>query len=260
MAELDGREVTAEALQGLALTNYGHFTSMRVEHGRVRGLSLHLARLVRDCRTVFGTGLDPERVRYLLRHAVGGLGGVLVVRVTVFDPDLDLGRPSAAAEPSVLVTTRPAPADPVLPPLSLRTAAYLRDQPAVKHVALFGALHRRRAAQRAGFDDALFTDASGAIHEGPTWNIGFHDGTRHVWPEADVLPGVTMELLRRSGGEHVDAVLTVGQLPYMRAAFVTNTAIGVRAVAAVDDVPLPAGTELVDGLRRAYTADPGELL
>lgn len=31
----------------------GHFTSMRVEHQRVRGPSLHLDRLVRDCRRVF---------------------------------------------------------------------------------------------------------------------------------------------------------------------------------------------------------------
>lgn len=69
MAELNGRPVGADELQALALTNYGHFTSMRVEDGRVRGLALHLERLARDCRAVFGAELDTGRVRELARRA-----------------------------------------------------------------------------------------------------------------------------------------------------------------------------------------------
>lgn len=37
MAELNGVPVHADELQTLALTNFGHFTTMRVEAGRVRG-------------------------------------------------------------------------------------------------------------------------------------------------------------------------------------------------------------------------------
>ena len=44
MAELNGKPATLDDLQSLALTNYGHFTSMRLENGTVRGLSLHLDR------------------------------------------------------------------------------------------------------------------------------------------------------------------------------------------------------------------------
>ncbi|GAA2383168.1 hypothetical protein GCM10010420_01500 [Streptomyces glaucosporus] len=73
---------------------------MRVEQGRVRGLSLHLDRLVRDCRAVFDTDLDPERVLELVRRATPGTGP-RVVRVTVFDPALDLGRIGADAPPHV---------------------------------------------------------------------------------------------------------------------------------------------------------------
>ena len=36
------------AIESLALTNYGHFTTMRVEDGRVRGLGMHLDRLVSE--------------------------------------------------------------------------------------------------------------------------------------------------------------------------------------------------------------------
>ncbi|MGH3852057.1 MAG: aminotransferase class IV [Pseudonocardiaceae bacterium] len=53
-------------LEALALTNYGHFTSMRVDEQRVRGLSHHLERLSRDCRRVF----DADQVRHRIRHAL----------------------------------------------------------------------------------------------------------------------------------------------------------------------------------------------
>ncbi len=71
MAELDGAQVTPEALQSLGLLNYGHFTSMRVDNQGIRGLSQHLDRLVRDCRVIFNSHLDRARVRELIRHAIG---------------------------------------------------------------------------------------------------------------------------------------------------------------------------------------------
>jgi branched-subunit amino acid aminotransferase/4-amino-4-deoxychorismate lyase len=87
-AELDGRPVSPHEWQTLALTNYGHFTTFRVDSGRVRGLTLHLDRLDRDCRAVFGVPLAPDRVRDLVRRAAPA-GATATVRVTVFDPDID---------------------------------------------------------------------------------------------------------------------------------------------------------------------------
>ena len=48
VTRLDGTPATADDLSALALYNYGHFTALRVEHGRVRGLALHLRRLADD--------------------------------------------------------------------------------------------------------------------------------------------------------------------------------------------------------------------
>ncbi|MGW5456221.1 aminotransferase class IV [Nocardia sp. NPDC003979] len=111
---------------------------MRVERGgTVRGLSLHLTRLTRDCREVFATDIDTDLVRRLVRDAVGEVKEPMVARVTVFDPRLELGRPVAAADPQILVTSRKAPTTP-LGPLSLQSAVYARDLPRVKHVGLFG--------------------------------------------------------------------------------------------------------------------------
>ncbi|MER7467406.1 aminotransferase class IV [Streptomyces sp. NPDC097981] len=258
MATLNGSPAPLSALQALALTNYGHFTTMMVEDGAVRGLALHLDRLVGDCRTVFGAELDPEWVRECVRREAGGRAGVFMVRVTVFDPELELTAPDRAGRPCVLVTTRPAPGTGrPLPALRVQRLGFHRDTPSVKHVALFGQLRLRRAARLAGFDDVLFTGSDGRVSEGCTWNVGFVDeaGTV-VWPEADVLPGITMRLLRDGREGQTTAPVTDARLRSMRAAFATSTGIGVRTVAAVDDVVFRTDDPVVGALRESYAAVP----
>ncbi|MFD0267666.1 aminotransferase class IV family protein [Streptomyces sp. NPDC127106] len=261
MSELNGVAVGVRELQALALVNYGHFTTMRVEDGRVKGLALHLERLRRDCRTLFGAELDGERVRGLARRVAPGRGAV-TVRVTVFDPGLDLGRPVTAGDPQVLVTVRGAGgAEP--PPLRVRSTPYVRDVPEVKSVGLFAGLHHRRQAQLHGFDDALFVDAGQTVSEGATWNVGFVEGGQVVWPDAECLDGVTMQLLKQVH-PHGSRGVRLADVAGFEAAFATNAAMGVRAVRAVDAVELPGSGSgsgsLIDALRDAYAAVPGELL
>ncbi|MDT7716088.1 MAG: hypothetical protein QOH09_2080 [Pseudonocardiales bacterium] len=233
---------------------------MRVDDQRVRGLTLHLERLTRDCRRIFDADLDPDRVRHLLRHTLADTAGSVLVRVTVFDPDLELGRPGADAEPQLLVTTRPAATAP-LPPLRLQSAPHCRELPEVKHVGLFGALRWRRVAQRNGFDDALFTDAGAAISEAATSNIGFVDGERIVWPEADCLAGVTMRLINKA--RQADATttpVTLSDLAGVDAVFATNAVVGVRSVSAVDGIQWSDEHPVLDILRRQYAGIRPELL
>ncbi|MFI2225241.1 aminotransferase class IV family protein [Streptomyces fradiae] len=261
MAELNGKLATLDDLQALALTNYGHFTSMRMEDGTVRGLSLHLDRLVRDCRIVFGVELDRERTRDYIRQAVHGVKGVAGIRVTVFDPALDMGRPSDAKDPHVLVNLRPAGAMPP-PPLTAKTFTFTRDNAQVKHIGLHPQLRLRRDAQLAGFDDAVFVEPDGRVSEGGTWNLGFvtHDGTV-VWPDAPVLPGTTMLLLQGlDAPKQITAPVRLSDIPNMAAAFATNTTIGVRSVSALDDVQFPQDHPVLAELRDAYAAIPGERL
>src|SRR5262249_9787142 len=237
MLELDGRPVTPTEIGALALLNFGHFTSFRVENLHVRGLSLHLDRLVHYCRVLFAAELDPQRVRRLLRQALRPEAAPAVARVTVFDPGLDLGHPGRQAEPHVLISTRPA-ATGSLPPLRLGSVSYQRELPKVKHVGLFGAVHHRRAAQLAGYDDAIFVGSGSRLSEGPTWNIGFFDGTQLVWPQADVLAGVTMRLLavaaERLGISSTWKELGIPEVAGLGCAFATNAAIGVRPIRSLD--------------------------
>lgn len=233
---------------------------MRVDDQRVRGLTLHLERLTRDCRRIFDADLDPDRVRHLVRRALADTAGSVVVRVTVFDPDLELGRPGADAAPQLLVTTRPAAMAP-LPPLRLQSAPHCRDLPEVKHVGLFGALRWRRVAQRKGFDDALFIDAAATISEATTSNVGFVDGDRIVWPQADCLAGVTMRLINEARQTHATtAPVTLRDLAGVDAVFATNAAVGVRSVSAVDAIQWAHEHPVLDILRRQYADIPPELL
>ncbi|MET8993419.1 aminotransferase class IV family protein [Nonomuraea wenchangensis] len=259
MAELNGTDVPAAALQSLALVNYGHFTSMRVQDGRIRGLSHHLDRLARDCRTVFAADLDRELVRRYVRHALRDVQGSVVVRVTVFDPDLELGHPGSETHPHILVTVRPALTLPASP-MRVQVVGYQRDLPAVKHVGLFGALSGRRLAQLAGFDDALFMDSTSFITEGATWNVAFYDGERVVWPSGDVLPGVTMRLLQQVHDRTVTTPVNVSDLERMQAAFATNTSIGVRPITAIDNLTLPGDHPIFEILRKEYEEIPAETI
>ena len=260
MAELNGSPATPDDLERLALTNYGHFTSMRVEDGTVRGLSLHMSRLVRDCDAVFGVQLDTERVREYIRRAAGQQKGLFTIRVTVFDPKLTMGNVGDPAEPQVLVTMRSAGA--LSPePSTAKTFPFSRDLAAVKHIGLFGQLRLRREAQLSGFDDAIFVEADGRISEGVTWNLGFVDRDGQVvWPDAPVLPGVTMQLLQDAHGDSISAPVTHSQLADMRAAFATNVSIGVRTIKAIDDVRFPIDDPALELLRKVYAELPGEPL
>jgi branched-subunit amino acid aminotransferase/4-amino-4-deoxychorismate lyase len=261
MAELNGSPATPDDLERLALTNYGHFTSMRVDDdGGVRGLSLHIARLVRDCDTVFGVSLDTERVLGYVRHAAHQHTGPFTVRVTVFDPNLTMGNIGDRTEPQILVTTRPAgPVPP--PPSTAKTFVFSRDLAAVKHIGLFSQLRLRRAAQLAGFDDAIFVEADGRVSEGVTWNLGFvdRDGVV-VWPDAPVLPGVTMQLLRDAHGDSATVPVALSDVGDMRAAFATNVSIGVRTIRAIDDVQFAIDDPTLDLLRKVYAELPSEQL
>ena len=96
----------------------------------------------------------------------------------------------------MLVAVRP-PTTPPVTPQRLVSVAYTRPLPHVKHLGGFGQIHHGKLAEQAGFDDALLT-SDGVVVEGAIANIGFFDhGGGVVWPRADWLHGITMQLLER---------------------------------------------------------------
>ncbi|MFM9447969.1 aminotransferase class IV family protein [Streptomyces acidiscabies] len=257
--EVNGAEADDEDLKRLARAGYAHFSSMQVRGGAVRGLDLHLRRLDESARELFGRGVDAERVRSCLRHALDGGPDAVSARVTVFTRALDAVARGEAVEPEIAVTTS-APVEAGSAPVRLRSVAYERDVPHIKHAATFGLTHHRRQAALAGYDDALFTDRRGRISEASVWNVCFSDGERVVWPEAAVLPGITMQLLRRGleakGIPSEERELRLADLTPALSAFLTNSISPALPIAAVDETRLtvdPATTAL---LLACYETNP----
>ncbi len=249
--EIDGRPPTMDALQRLALDHAGHFTAMQVRDACVRGLDLHLARLDEGSRELFGAGLDGERVRELVRHALGGDVRDASLRVIVFEP-------GAPGELSVMITLRP-PGGVSQAPQALHAVEYQRTLPHVKHIGGFGQGHHGRTARRAGFDDALFADHTGAVSETSIANIGFLCGGDVVWPSAPALQGITMQLVEpRIGAAGIPTSrrpVHLADLPACSAAFVTN-ARGIAPVGRIDDVNLAVDHSLMAALDRVYVEVP----
>ncbi|WP_285503305.1 aminotransferase class IV [Actinokineospora sp. NBRC 105648] len=251
----------SDRFRAMALVNYGHFTSMRVAGGRVRGLARHLERLDRDARVVFGRGLDEDRVRAAIRAAVAGVDRPVAARVTAHAPGFDPRSPESDVEPEVVVTLGELPA--ARPePLRVRTAGYQRDLPQVKHVGTFGLFYQRRLARAAGFDDVLFVTPDGQVSEGSTWNVCFLDGDTVVWPSAPALPGISMGLVQsgllRLGAEVRVRPVLVEELPGFRAAFATNALSPVRPISHVDDTAYQPDDTAAARLLRCHDLTAGE--
>jgi branched-subunit amino acid aminotransferase/4-amino-4-deoxychorismate lyase len=243
--EIDGRAATAGQLRAVALANYGHFTAMQVRDNGVRGLGLHLARLAAATQEVFQAGLDADRVRDHIRHALGADTPDASVRVYVHE---------LTGRPSVMVTVRPPGGMPPSP-WKLRAVPYQRSLAHIKHVGDFGQSYYQRLAHRGGYDEALLTGPGGVISEGSITNIGFWDGATVTWPDAPALAGITMQLLDRqlpqAGLTSRRAEVRTGDVGSFAAAFVTN-ARGIAAVGQIDGEALPDDPGLMAALTQAY--------
>jgi branched-subunit amino acid aminotransferase/4-amino-4-deoxychorismate lyase len=247
--EIDGRRVDAEELWSTA-SAYGHFTAMQVRARRTRGLSVHLCRLEAANGELFGAELDHERVRELIRHALGEVEDASV-RVYCFESN---------PEPAIMVTVREA--GEVSGPQRLQSVRYQRPEAHLKHLAT-GQGYYRRLARRNGFDDALLTSADGAVAETAIANVGFFDGSGIVWPDAPLLRGVTMQLLEQRlpelGVPSRRAPVRVQDIASLDGAFVSN-ARGVAAVGQVDEIRLPVPAERMSLVRDAYASVPWDAI
>jgi branched-subunit amino acid aminotransferase/4-amino-4-deoxychorismate lyase len=244
-AEVDGLPVGFEVVPSME-SRRGHFTAMQVRGGRTRGLALHLRRLEAANRELFHTDFDGERVRELIRQALGDTKDASV-RVYVLE---------AEATPVILATVRQPGG--VMSPQRLKSVAYQRPQAHLKHLAAGQGPYRERA-RREGFDDALLVGDDGTVAETSIANIGFFDGPDVVWPDAPQLHGITMQLLeaallaRGIGTRRVK--IRLRDIPSFDGAFLTN-ARGVAAVSGVDDLMLGVLDDRINMLADAYDEVP----
>ncbi|WP_157979795.1 aminotransferase class IV [Kribbella monticola] len=268
--ELNGIPLESLPPMLLRATSYGHFTSMQVRDGRVRGLAQHLDRLDRSSRELFGQGLSADRVLSVLRAALDRAWSVDVsVRISAFVlPRAETRRAETLQpEPDLLVTV----SDPIAPtstPPRLLAFEHERPVPHLKHTGTFSLTYYARQARLASYDDALFYDRSGNVSEASIWNICFARAGRIIWPEAAVLPGITM-LTLQAGLEAVGVARETVPVPLSTiadydAAYLTNS---IDSALPVASITTPAGTTQYKSdpasaelIARAYAAVPLDVI
>ncbi|OLT46957.1 branched-chain amino acid aminotransferase [Saccharomonospora sp. CUA-673] len=260
---VNGKTATADDLAPLAFAGYAHFTAMQVVDGGVRGLDLHLDRLRHGSDVLFGAHLPDDVIVEFLRAAVHDASAA-------HGPDASLScyvtsRPgefaASASAPALDVVIKVGdPAQPPAGPLALDLVRHQRHLAGVKHVGeVAKTLYLRRARER-GFDDAAFVDTDGRLAEATIWNLAFRagDGTI-VWPEADVLPGVTMQIVRRrlaeSGAPQVTRAVSDGDVAGM-SAVVLNSWTPAVPLSRLGDQRLEPADELTTLLHEAYRSEP----
>lgn len=251
--ELNGRPPTAEDLVHPALVNYGHFTAMQVRNGAVRGLALHLERLRSAHEELFGTELDTDRVRRLMRRSAGQRPDAYL-RVTLFEVEPGV--------PQVMTATRPA-IEASATAQSLTEVRYVRPFAHLKHVGSLAQIRYGLLAERAGFDDAVLVTPDELVAETTMANIGFVEGQDVVWPQAPCLHGITWQLLDAALGQRGRTVrtepITLERAATFPAAFVANS-IGVMAVARIGAVRFDENDHRVHDLADLYATTPWDVI
>jgi branched-subunit amino acid aminotransferase/4-amino-4-deoxychorismate lyase len=246
----------------------GHFTTMQLRGGRVRGLDLHLDRLLAASRALYGS--EPGRAVLLGRlretlSAAGLLRGDCTARIRVLPPRRgcrsDAGPGAHDPALHIEVDIEP-PRQPPASPLRVCTRSGLRPFPEVKHLALEFQHRARDEARRAGFDDVLLLAADGSISEGSFWNIAFQDGKGVVWPDAPALPGITARLLaealERAGVPQRREAVRMETLAGLAAAFALNST-GIADIAAIDGHRFPGDAAAGAMWRRLLAQAPADL-
>lgn len=259
VVQRNGRTANAEELAPLAFAGYAHFTAMQVRGGQIRGLDLHLGRLRAASVELFGQALPDDRMRSYLREALTAGPTDLSLTATVYSPAGEFTVAGVDVKPEVLVRTGPAASGPE-GPLTLVTIEYERVLPTVKHVGEVAKTYFLRQAVEQGFDDAAFIDRHGRLSEGSIWDFAFWDGAAVVWPEAEMLGGTTMSIVRRQldrlGVPQRDQEVTVADLPTLAGGVVMNSWTPGVAVHRIGSVPFPQAPSFLELLHRAYEAEP----
>lgn len=259
---LNGKPATTEDLAPLVFAGFAHFTAMQVRDRAVHGLDLHLRRLRGAGAGMFGHHLPDDRLTDLLGSAIAETSPDASLTCYITSSPGEFTAPDGKPSLDVVIKVT----DPVTPdsaPLALDVARHERHLPHIKHVGeVAKTLYLRRARSR-GFDDAVFLDGAGRLSEATIWNLVFFDGDTVIWPEADVLDGVTQQVLRRqldaAGVSQAHRPMRLGDLEHAQSdglsAAVMNSWTPGIGIARIGDGPLADSRDLTDLLHRGYAAE-----
>lgn len=256
---LDGRDASATDLAPLAFAGFAHFTAMQVRGGAVQGLDLHLNRLRSASEIMFGQAHSDTEIRAFLRAAIeGGLSDISLT-ATVFSRSGEFSAAGAKSDPAILIRTAPASNGPA-GPLRLDTVEHERPLATLKHVGEATKTYYLRKAVEKGFDDAAFVDAQGQLSEATIWNLAFWDGQTVIWPQADMLNGITMQIVSRQlekfGIPQRQESLTPEKVQCLSGGAVMNSWTPGVPISAIGSMSMSVSDRFMALLHQAYQAEP----
>lgn len=259
ITHINGRPATVSDLAPLSFAGYAHFTAMQMRDYAVPALDLHLARLRRASDTLFGRHLADEQIIAFLRTAVDAAAAAdasVTCFITSRPGEFFAGGGHTALDVLITITD---PATPPTGPLTLDLVRHERHLPQVKHVGEVSKTFLLREAVARGFDDAAFEDSIGRVSEATIWNLAFWDGESVIWPEAEYLHGVTMQILTRrlgsAGVPQVTRSLRVADLNDQLSAVVMNSWTPGCPVARIGETTLAQDSAFVRLLDEAYESE-----
>jgi branched-subunit amino acid aminotransferase/4-amino-4-deoxychorismate lyase len=231
---VDEGEATVSAKSDGFQFGLGLFETIRILEGRAVFAADHLARLVRSAKLL---GFPPPEPP----DEFGGRCARLAAANALDDGNLKIIWFSGVGRPEEVMMARSGgySQEVYRRGFAIRAARCAAERgwmAGLKTTAYAANLLERRAAQAAGFDEALFVGADGTVLEGAATNIFFVERGRLHTPalELRILPGVARArvLGLAAGGEE-------GRFPLTRLldadeVFATNAVLGVMPVSRVD--------------------------
>lgn len=261
ITQFNGRTADASELAPLAFAGFAHFTALQIRDRGARGLDLHLARLRVASDELFGRHLSDEVVREYLHIALVTTPPDVSLTCFVSSRPGEFAVASDATALDVLVKVD-GPAEAPTGPLTLDVIEHERHLPHIKHVGEVSKTLLLRRANAQGFDDAALTDRFGRLSEATIWNLAFWDGTSVIWPRADVLPGITMQILKRRleilAVPQETREIRLSDLGDHLAAVVMNSWSPGIPVSQIGGTPLNQDSALPNLLHAAYAEEPPE--
>ena len=247
----------------------GVFETMRARDGAIFRLDRHLARLDRGL-----TRLEipaPRDLRaWVDRAATRVAAPEAAIRLTVSRGPGPAGvLPPAQPRPTVIISAGPLPS---FPPaiytsgLTAQLASGRRNAFAMtaglKTLAYVDAIAGLIAAQRAGFDEALFLDTEGHCSEATASNLFAWTGTTLLTPplSCGALPGITreavLELAKAEGVAVAERAFGPDELLTAEEALLTSSLRGIAPLVRVGANPIGRGTpgDLTRRITTAYLA------
>lgn len=135
-----------------------------------------------------------------------------------------------------------------------------RVMPTVKSLNYIGAIMAMKEAAAVDAVEALYVDRDGNVTEGTRSNLFVIKDGKLITPTADVLPGITRQVVLEVAGEEYpiqEEALPYASLREIDEAFITSTTKEVMPVVQIDDMTVGDGrpgrhTERIAALFKAY--------